>query len=1073
MLATATIDTPESTFDPVHRDDQVDALLEQATRELDRGDPQRAVAIAESAFALDPDNADARAIVAFARFRSRRRPQDAGAPSPAPTPAPPVSDITETTPTARLADSEGERRRLTVLFCDVVGSTELASRLDPEDTREVLREYQAVCAEVIESFGGMVAHFMGDGILAYFGFPVAHEDDAARAALAGREMVQAVEALGLRKGGDATTWLSIRVGIHTGLAVVAEMGGGRKLESFDIVGETPNVAARIQSEAPAGQVLISEATFDLARAFIEVEDHGSPRLKGLARPLQLFRVVGERRVAWRFEAVSGPVGVLIDRHDERTALDSAWSTASDEGAVVLLRGEAGIGKSRLVGYLTRIARDDGATVLIVQCASLRINESLWPVAEAIRALGAATPGTDDLLVDALLSDLSPSEDDRNALSPAKQRELRFAALIDRIDSLAERQRLLVVVEDLHWSDATTLELVQRLATRTPLGRFLLLITSREPLRFVSGHVQSLHVQPLSNEDCALMIEQLVDDPDQRTAVREAVIGRSDGVPLFISELTKVVIGSGSDSLELSDDDSVPIALHDLLVARFDRFVEQRQVAQALATFGQPTSAALLASVVERTGATLAHDLDALEVGGLIRRVGDRYEFVHVLLREAALRLQLRRHRRALHRRIAAALEEARAGDPSIDDAIVAYHRSAAGEKARAAELWLRAGQSALRRNAQVEATELLRAALGAVQDLPESPTRTVAELDVLMALLPALINSMGYGAPDVEATCLRAHELCEVVGDVPQRVPALINVWGVLCARARHQEALELSATIMELAHAAQSDDLLLEGSTCVGISNTFLGNFEVAEEHFERVVAMYDSTLHASHRFQYGTDPAAIALSYLAVIGSFRGDEMRCREMSQQCEVFARSLNHPFTELFALGQIGLQRIFSGDLHGAEAILLECREVSAREAIPGVLAEVYLVCLQAVREESAAPEACQAVTDFSRLAGLLVLMPYIESLHANALSARGDHAQAEAMIAASLDTMRATGEHWIEAELYRVRGRILERREAPASEVEDSYRLAIATAQRMHAGGFEARANDSLERWLNRAVWPS
>lgn len=1070
MRATTSMHSHPTVGNSADHGEQIDALLEQATQAIDSGDTTRAVELAESAFALDPDNEDARAIVAFARFRSRRRSPDVaeGAVDDAqPATAPQAVPSGAAEAPVRPVESVGERRRLTVLFCDVVGSTELASRLDPEDTREVLREYQAACASVIESYGGTVAHFIGDGILAYFGFPVAHEDDAVRAALAGREMVTAVETLGLRTGGDAAAGsLAIRVGIHTGLTVVADMGGGRKVETYDIVGETPNLAARIQGEAPPGEVLISEATFDLARAFIDVEDHGSPPLKGVTRPVQLYRVVGERRTPWRFEAVRDSSGLLVGRQHELSVIDAAWARARDEGAVVFLRGDAGIGKSRLVDYAADMARQDGATVLIMQCASLRTNESLWPAAEAIHALGAASELEGHVPVDALLGDLSPSDDDQSGPSPAKQREQRFAALIDWLDSLAESRRLLVVIEDLHWSDATTLELVHRLVDRAPLGRFMLLLTSRTPLHFDVDHLQALHVRPLSMDDCALMIEQLVDDPDDRIAVRNSVMVRSDGVPLFINELTKLVIGSGSESLELSDEDSVPIALHDLLVARVDQFADQREVAQALATFGQPTGAALLTSVLDRSNATVVADLDALEAGGLIRRVGDRYEFVHVLLREAALRLQLRRHRRVLHGRIAVALEGAPAANRSFDDAIIAHHYSAAGDDMRAAQLWLRAGKSALRRNAQVEATELLHSAMAAVQNLPESPERTVAELDVVMALGPALINSKGYGAPDVEAVCLRAQELCDVVGDVPQRGPALINLWAFLGARAQHHEAVALADTIMELAQEAQSDDLLIEASVCVGVSNTFLGNFDVALESFERIGVMYDAKAHESHRFEYGTDPAALALSYRALIHWFLGDEERSRELSEETEAFARSLNHPFTEVFALGQTMLQRIFCGDLQDAERLLRESRELSAREAIPAVLPEIYAVCLQAERGDPTAPEACQAMTDFARFAGLLVLMPYVEAVHANALSVRGDHAEAEAMMAASLESMRATDERWAEAEIDRLRGNILERRGASATEVEDCYRLALTIAQRMGAGGFEARANDSLERWL-------
>ncbi|MFZ4720598.1 MAG: adenylate/guanylate cyclase domain-containing protein [Ilumatobacteraceae bacterium] len=1029
--------------------------MEQATSEIDLGNSERAVALAESAVALDPDNEDARAIVAFARVRARRRPAAADVS---------VASDAVAVP-AEPGETSGDRRRLTVLFCDVVGSTELAGRLDPEDVRELLRAFQAAAANAIESYGGTVARFIGDGILAYFGFPTAHEDDAARAALAGRAMVAAVDALELQSVAAAGGWrLTIRVGIHTGLVVVADMGGGKRVEQHDIVGDAANVAARVQGEASPGQVLISEATLELARPFIEVEEHGTPPLKGVARPVTLYRVVGERRVPLRADASDGRQGPLVGRRDEQSVIADAWSVAADEGSVVFLHGHAGIGKSRLVAHATDVARAAGATVLAMQCASLRINESLWPADEAIRGFAAAATPEQRAVVDAL----PPADPDSTVASPAKQREERFLALIGWIDTLAASQRLLVVVEDLHWADATTVEFVQRLAARSPLGRFMLLLSSREPLPFLAPHLRALELQPLSADDCARIIDHLVEDPEQRSAVRDAVISRSDGVPLFINELTKVVVGSGSDSLEFGDDKTVPVALHDLLVARVDQFAEQRSVAQALAAFGQPTDATRLASVLDQAALLVVRDLDALEAGGLIRRVGDRYEFVHVLLREAVLRLQLRPQRRALHQRIATALDRSRGADTSVDDAIIAHHFSIAGENERAAQLWLRAGQHALRRNAQVEATELLRSALAAVEQMPESPQRTVAELDVVMALGPALINSKGYGAPDVEEVCLRAYELCEAVGDVPQRVPALINLWSFLASRAQHDEALELSATIMDLAAATGRDDLVLQANVCVGISNAFIGNIAVSAEHFQRAVDMYDASAHANLRFDYGTDPAVIAYSYMGNLRVFLGDEAGARALTEQGEALARSLQHPFSEVFALCFVSQNRILTGDLDDAERILLEANDLCSREAIPPIMPMTYTAVLQAFRKEPGAAEACEFATAIARMAGLLVNVPYIEAVHASALSERGDHDAAVAKIADSMTTMAATNERWSESEILRRRAEILERSGADAADVEAAYRDAIDVAQRMAAPGFEALAQQELSRWLAR-----
>lgn len=998
---------------------------------------------------------------------------------------------------AALSATPAERRLITVAFFDLVGSTSLAEMLDPEDMRDVLDAYQACCAEAVESAGGSIQQYLGDGVLCYFGYPEAHEDDARRAVLAALQVVNSVAEIEAPAAPGAPT-LAARAGIHTGLVLVGEVGRGKRRENLAI-GHTPNVAARVQGEAEPHQVVITSATLDLVQGYFETEDIGGRELKGVKDRVPLHRVHGRTSVENRFEvAEKRGLTPLVGGSSNLDAIASCWHYAElGSGRGVLLVGEPGIGKSRHVQIAKKLA--EGASVVECFCNPDLKNSPLHPFTRVFAELFGLDESDEPLsrfnkirehanryghgqdeditLLCMMLSVVPPSGHPPLSLSQARQYQRTLELFVALIHAMSNSAPLLLVVEDLHWADPSTLEAIGRLLGALSDTPILVMGTARTEFECPwMGHpdLRILNVLRLGEAEVEEMILSLAGGRHLPAEVTKALVARCEGVPLVVEELTKAVLNSEllvADDQQLSvrgslDDHVIPSTLQESLIARLDSLGDSKRLAQTAAVVGKSFSVELLRAVTDLPEREFESSLTGLLAADFVQAEPGGFVFKHALLRDAAYESVPRSRRRELHLRVARGYESFAGHTGQAHPELVAHHYSAGGDQQRAAQLWLIAGQIALRRNAQVEAMALLRAALGALETQPESPERNLTELDVLMALGPALINAKGYNAPDVGEVCLRALELCEVVGDVPQRVPALINLWGFHCSRARLGEALALSATIMEFARAARSDELLMEGNLCIGISNLYLGNFEVAKDAFERVISLYDREAHASHRFQYGNDPASISLSYLSLIHWFHGEDTRAHELSRESEAFARSLKHPFTEAFALGNAAHHRILCNDLSAAGRILQESFELCEREAIPAIVPGIMAAYLQAASRDPSAPEALEAATGFSRLVGFLLLLPYLDAIHAEALSARGDHAEAEALLSSSLKAMDATGERWAEPEIHRLHAQILERRGAAEADIEGCYQRAFDCARRAGARGWERRAESSRARWL-------
>ena len=810
-----------------------------------------------------------------------------------------------------------ERRQLTVMFVDLVGSTELSASLDPEDMHEVIRAYQNTVAGEIGRLEGHVAKFMGDGVLAYFGYPRAHEDEAERAvrvALSLAEMIGRLRA----PNGEA---LAARIGIATGLVVVGDLIGAGVAKEQSVVGDTPNLAARLQAIAAPGQVVIAEATRRLLGAGFSVEGFGHHRIKGLGNAVPAFAVTGEQQVESRFESMARRVPLpMVARDQDLASLLERWALAKDsDGQCVLLLGEAGIGKSRISRALLDELAGDEIFRIRYQCSPYHSDSALWPVIQQLtRAAGLRADEPIDAQLDKLeaLLDLAGGRDaaalvatlvgldgsgryGRVELAPQAQRAQTLEALVGQLLGLAARRPVLMIIEDAHWIDPTTLEMIEQCLDRISVARVMIVMTSRpENQPAVESHpiVARLTLNRLGRSGVEAIIAGLGGDHLPVETVN-AIVARADGVPLFAEELTMVV-------METSET-SIPATLHDSLMARLDRVSEAKEVAQIAACIGREFEYPLLAALAEKPDSDLQSALDRLCDAELIFRRGAapeaHYIFKHALVRDAAYESLLRSRRQELHTRVADVLGSG-AVVVSAPPELLAHHFTEAGLITQAIANWQRAGEQAAQRAANLEAIQYFNRALGLLMDLPEDRAREMTEFKVLTHLGPALMVIKGWAASEVRTAYERSHELAVRLEGSADLVPPLIGIWLYHNARGQYDRADKVTAELFHIAKATSEDGLLLQAHHAAWPIPLFRGSFKQSNEHVDDGLALYDADRHKDHALIYmGHDPAVCAHACGAQAAWALGLPDRAQRHAAQAIELARRIGHIPTLAFAL----------------------------------------------------------------------------------------------------------------------------------------------------------------------------
>jgi class 3 adenylate cyclase/predicted ATPase len=1012
------------------------------------------------------------------------RPKDAPADDEVGSPANPTGSLGTLETTA-------ERRPLSVMFCDLVGSTALSSRLDAEDLRYIIRTYQACVASTIRQFDGFIARYVGDGVLIYFGWPEARETDAERAVRAGLAVAAAVSATPV--SGEP---LQVRIGIATGLVVIGEPIGLGDSRQQTAVGEPPNLAARLQGLAGPNQVVIDSATRRQIGGLFECQDLGIVKLKGMPTTVPAWQVLREGRLESRFEALHGSTMMpLIGREEELELLIRRWKqAAAGEGRIVLLSGEPGIGKSRLLVELERRLATEARASLRYFCSPLHQGSALHPVIarweqdtgftrgdtaeQRLRKLESGLAPdelspTDVALLATLLGVATGERYPQPDLSPQQRKERTFALLQRRLASLAQRQPVLMLFEDAHWADHSSLELFDMLVSQITELPILLVVSFRP--EFVSSWigragVSLITLTRLDRRQSAALAAQVTTAHVLTPALLERIIAQTDGVPLFIEELTKAVLESAPDGSFGAL--AVPSTLQASLMARLDRLPAATQVAQLGAVIGREFSYNLLIAVAELPDARLSKGLEELVAAGLVFRRGlppeAIYTFKHALVQEIAYASLLKSRRQRVHRRIAETVRDQLPEQAHAQPEIVAHHFTQAGVPAPAVEWWGEAGDLALRRSAYAEAIAHLEQAIRMADGLGKGADQRRSRLRLQITYGNALRLARGFGVTETQAAFAVARDLAADVEDVAERFPAYYGLWSGSFLRGDLVSMQEVAAAFLRDVESRPASPEAAIAHRISGMTRWFEGNFVAARRHLEQVLAIYDAVRDRELVFRFGQDVASPAMVYLAMALWSSGVLDRARSLHEGAVHHALRTMHVPTISYAYGHAAVFEMIRRDRVRVAPHLEALLALTREHVIPvwiafGAFQDGWVRARSADRETG-----IQKMHEGIRLLRLQLLetfMPLFMTLLAETEAEVGRPDKGLAIVDEQLATIERTGQRWYLAELHRARGEMLLRcRPRDATAAESAFTRAIDIARGQSAKLFELQAAVSLVR---------
>ena len=1025
---------------------------------------------------------------------------------------------------------EAERRQLTVMFCDLVGSTLLAGRLDPEDLQRVIRSYHDAVAAAVAPYDGHMAQLLGDGCLVYFGYPRAHEDDAERAVHSALNVLKAVAKLsgalkargtappreGARSARDdpAPTELLVgielktRIGIATGLVVIGEIGAGTAAAEQTASGETPNLAARLQGVAEPNAIVVSSGTKDLLGDQFGFQDLGLLNLKGFSEAVRAWRVTVAHDVESRFRAAHADrLSRYVGRERELALLTERWRQAKEgEGQIVLVSGEAGIGKSRITDMFRDLVREEPHVRILYQCSPHHVNSPFYPVvqqfqlAAGIRAGDSSEAKLDKLenligdpgaiasdaplFAELLLLPVGNRHPSLN-LTPQEKKQRTLQALLAMFQRLAADNPVLFLLEDGHWIDPTTRELLDLIAERIAGLRALMIVTHRPEFQAhwsAAAHCATISLNRLGRKACDALIADIAKGLRLPEEVHEQIVATTDGIPLFIEELTKMVLESGL----LTREDgrytlagplppfAIPSTLHDSLMARLDRLEGVKEIAQIGAAIGREFPHPLLEAVVRLNGAELESALVRLAASEIIFRrgvpPGATYVFKHALIQDAAYESLLRSSRQQIHARIAAALRSEFAARVENEPEVLAHHYARAGLLKEAAPWWLLAGQRAVARSANLEAIAHLNHGIDTLPGLPEDGARIDLELEMQISLGSAQIAMRGYSAAETEKAYLRGRELIAKTGDDPRQFAILHGLCMVYWNRAQLAQMLEVTEDM--LARAVRQGDSLpkLVAHRVTAVALNPMGRFAAACSHAEKAVDLHDPRQHRDSAHQFGHDMAVGAYWHLAIARLFLGQYAASNEAAGLASALARRSQNANTLLYDF----LYRSFTGVAKSDWAATRDAATSMIEQAVVRAMAlwEAFgrhlLGCVLAVTGE---PEA--ALDELHRgrrgadLLSNTIFKPMTLGFEALALARLRRFDDAIECLDQAIGLVEVTEERWWEPELYRYRGLIERQRNGAVADCESNFRRAIEVARKQDSKIFELRGMiDLADLWV-------
>jgi class 3 adenylate cyclase/tetratricopeptide (TPR) repeat protein len=1016
--------------------------------------------------------------------------------------APPPVSPTPVVPAAPAAAPDAERRQLTVMFCDLVGSTALSTGMDPEDLRDVIASYQSRCSAAIRRYDGFVAKYMGDGILVYFGYPRAHEDEAERSVRAGLDIVEAMAELNAAVPRPPEVELAVRIGIATGPVIVGDQIGEGTASETAVVGETPNLAARLQALAQPNQIVVSAATRAMLGGHFDLADLGAYELKGFAEPVPAWRVLSTRDVESRFAATrTGSAAPLVGRQEEMGLLLRAWDRSRHgRGQIVLIHGEAGVGKSRLVEGLREATGKDHIWVA-VRCSPFHTASAFHPIIEHLKRVfgwqpedtapqhlakleaglaGFKTlPRSESVRLFADLMSVPAPEDryPRLSMTAQQQRDATLDAIVAWLIELAEGTPVLMAWEDLHWADPTTLETLGMLIEQTPTAALLVVATYRPELTPPwpqRSHMTPITLNRLERPEVETMVGHLAGGRPLPDEVVDHIVAKADGVPLYVEELTKAILGSGV--LEARGDAYVlrgalaqlhiPATLQDSLMARLDRAPRLREVAQLGAVLGREFAYDMISALAGIEEEMLQSGLGQLVAGELLYQRGrpprSRYLFKHALIQDAAYQSLLKRTRQQYHQRAAKLLEDRFPEVASTQPELVAHHHTEANCPTQAIAYWHRAGMAAASKSANVEATDQFRRGLALVEALPDVRERAERELDLQMALGPALVATKSINHPDIGRAYTRAWELCRQLDDYSREFTALRGL------QLYHQNLLEMEKAqhfaeeALRIAERLGDAARLVGAHMALGVTLICQGKLEPAFAHFRRGLDMFDPNMQFPD--WPGSYPAVQCQFFAALISWMLGYPDRSLDELGAAVRSAETLGHPVTLAQTLCYAARIHISRRDPSAvadfARSALRICEEHRiARWHAFALCADGWALAVSGDSEKGLA-QLAQGLDSY----GLGTIQHILLALQADAQMAIGEPEAALASVIAGLEAAENTGGAPLEAELHRLKGEALLAGAGTLSEAEAAIEQGIDVARRQNAKSWELRSTMSLAR---------
>ena len=1015
------------------------------------------------------------------------------------------------------ASEHAERRQLTILFCDLIGSTEMSSRLDPEDLRVVIGAYYQCVADTMGQFDGFVARFVGDGAMVFFGYPHGHEDNAVRAVRAALALVSNL--------GKLTTLdirLSVRIGVATGLVVVGELVNAGVAGEQTALGETPNLAARLQALAEPNAIVIADSTRRLAGDQFTYRDLGNVSIKGFDVPVHVWQVTGTTRGSDSFAVLrpdmpprkETPAGVgptpIVGREQERGLLHDCWEQVTEgRGRVVLLTGDPGIGKSRLVQTLSADIERESHVLLELRCSEYHANSPLYPVVSLLwNVLSWRRGDSDEIRLEKLAAfcaryQVSPTEGlpllisllsmppskrfPLPPMSPEREKQRTLQTLLGAVIALAAERPVFAVVEDLHWVDPTTMEFLTLLVDQVPTVRLFVLLTARFPFRPPwppHSHVTPVVLTRLTRRQAGEVVARVAGSRLLPPDVVSQIVAKTDGVPLYVEELTKAALESGvvrapGDGPPLAGSPpwiAIPTTLQDSLTARLDRLASAKVIAQLGATLGREFSYALLRSVSSMDERLLDQELARLTDAEFLYARGTppdtTYVFKHALIQEAAYHSLLKSARHQYHRRIAEVMVRHFPAEAEAQPEYVAMHFTEGGEAVAAVQWWQRAGRRAFSRAAYAEATAHFTKGLDMLTSMPVSAERDQRELALQVEFGYALIPVRGWAASDTARAFTRAGELSRQIGDTPVHFRALWGLGAFHFVRGDQRQADQVAEQCMLVAGKTNDIDAIMEAHYLRGITSCVMGDFVAGQHDLEECVRIYGTGKREAHRVLYGQDVKASALGWLAMARWVCGHPDEALDCAKESLEFVRDATQPFLLARGLASVGFVHVFRGDPQGPDSPLQAAIALCTEQGFTyfhAVVSAFHGANLARLGKPQEGISVMQANVRALRTVGSELLFTLIFADLASVHLALAQIDEGLAAVNDGLKCVERNGERWAEAELYRIRGQLLLARGLQdAALVEKCFSQALDIARRQQAKAYELRAASGLAQLWRR-----